>query len=315
MSSAVVATSYGGPSSVAVTEVEVPSPRDGEVTIDVRAAAINPIDYKRFSGLMGADESQLPMRLGYEVSGVVSAVGGDAVGPAGQIRVGDEVIGYSVEGGFASRLNAPAGSVFPKPKALTFEEASGLALSGVTAYHLLEATGVGVGDTVLVHGVSGAVGLSTAQLALDRGAKVIGTASAKRHDDLRAFGIVPVEYGEGLADRVRELAPDGVDVALDTVGTDEAVDVSLELVPDKSRIATVAAFGRAGSAGIQLLGNGPGADPGRDIRDRARLILTDLADSGRYKVVVARVFPFEQAPDALELVATGHAGGKVVLVP
>src|SRR3954447_10239404 len=111
MSSAVVATSYGGPSSVAVTEVEVPSPGDGQVTIDVRAAAINPIDYKRYSGLMGADESQLPMRLGFEVSGVVSAVGSDAVGPAGQIRVGDEVIGYSAEGGFASRLNAPAGSV------------------------------------------------------------------------------------------------------------------------------------------------------------------------------------------------------------
>ncbi|MEJ7702196.1 MAG: zinc-binding dehydrogenase [Geodermatophilaceae bacterium] len=122
-------------------------------------------------------------------------------------------------------------------------------------------------------------------------------------------------YGDGLGNRVREAAPDGVDVALDTVGTDEAVDVSLELVQDKQRIATIAAFVRAAEAGIQLLGNGPGADPGEEIRSRGRVVLTDLAAQGKLDVVVAQTFPLDQATAAHQLVADGHAGGKVVLVP
>ena len=185
----------------------------------------------------------------------------------------------------------------------------------MTAFHLLEATQVGEGDTVLVHGAAGGVGRMTAQLAVGRGATVIGTAAASRHDELRELGIVPVTYGDGLADRVRAAAPDGVDVALDTVGTDEAVDVSLELVADRGRIATVAAFGRAGEAGILLLGNGPGADPGTELRQAARLTLTDLAEKGELDVAVAASFPLSDAASAHRLVGEGHAGGKVVLVP
>ncbi len=315
MTTAVLATAFGGPEVLEVQEVDVPAPRPGQVTVEVRAAGINPIDHKRFSGQMGSDESQLPMALGMEVSGVVTAAGEGASGPAGEISVGDEVIAYPVSGGWAGAVTVPATSVFPKPASLSFEQASGLSLTGVTAYHLLEATGVGLGDTVLVHGVAGGVGLTLAQLAVDRGATVVGTAALGRHDQLRDLGVVPVEYGEGLADRVRSAAPDGVDVALDTVGTDEAVDVSLELVKDKQRIASIAAFGRAGDAGIQLLGNGPGADPGTEIRDHARLVLTALVDRGLLRVVVARAFPLAEASDAVALVAEGHAGGKVVLVP
>ena len=316
MSRAVVAPSYGGPEVLEVVEVEVPAPSAGQVTIEVRAAGINPIDHKIFGGLMGADESQLPRRVGLEVAGVVSAVGeGAAAGPAGPISVGDEVIGYPVTGGYAASLTVPATSVLPKPAALSFEEAAGLSLTGVTAYHLLETTAVAGGDTVLVHGVAGGVGLTLAQLAVDRGATVIGTARPDRHDDLRGYGIVPVAYGEGLADRVRALAPDGVDVALDTVGTDEAVEVSLELVADRHRIATIAAFGRAADDGIQLLGGGPGADPGTEIRARGRLVLVDRVEQGRLRVVVARSFPLERAAEAVALVEGGHAGGKVVLVP
>ena len=152
------------------------------------------------------------------------------------------------------------------------------------------------------------------QLAVGRGATVVGSAAPSRHEMLRGFGVVPVAYGDGLADRVRDAAPGGVDVALDTVGTDEAVDVSLELVADRSRIATIAAFGRAGEEGILLLGNGPGAEPGTEIRNRARLQLTELAAEGGLDVVVAASFPLSQAAAAHRLVKDGHAGGKVVLV-
>ncbi len=315
MTRAVVATAFGGPEALSVVDVDVPDPGAGEVTIEVRAAGVNSFDYKVYSGIMGSDESQLPMRLGLEVSGVVTAVGAEAHGPAGPVAVGDEVIGYSVPGGYAGQVTTRASEVFPKPANLSWEVAAGLSLTGTTAYHLLEATSVDAGDTVLIHAVSGGVGLTAAQLAVERGATVIGTASERRHESLREYGVIPVVYGDGLADRVREAAPGGVDVALDTVGTDEAVDISLELVEDKHRIATVAAFGRAHEAGIQLLGNGPGADPGADIRSRARLVLTDLASEGRLDVVVAKTFPLDQAAEAHRFVADGHAGGKVVLVP
>ncbi len=315
MTKAVVATAFGGPEVLAVVDVDVPAPRDGEVTIDVRAAGVNPFDYKVYSGAFGRRESMLPMRLGMEVSGVVTAVGDDAVGPAGPLAVGDEVIGYPVEGGYAAQLTVPATAVYPKPAVFSWEQAAGLSLTGVTAYHLVQATGVRAGDTVLVHGVSGGVGLAAAQLALDRGATVVGTASRSRLEKLATFGITPVAYGDGLADRLRAARPDGIEVALDTVGTDEAVDVSLELVPDRSRIASIAAFGRATEEGIQLLGNGPGADPGAEIRSRARLVLTELAEQGRLDVVVARTFPLDEVAEAHRLVADGHAGGKVILLP
>lgn len=315
MAVAVLATSYDGPAGLRTTQVDVPAPGPGQVTVAVRAAAVNPFDLKVSAGLMGRDESRLPMRLGAEAAGVVTAVGEGATGPAGVLTVDDEVIAYPVGGAYASSLTVAASSVFPKPAALGFEAASGLCVTGTTAVHLLEATRVGAGDTVLVHGVSGGVGLVVAQLARLRGATVVGTAGAQRHDRLRELGVLPVAYGVGLADRVRALAPEGVDVALDTVGTDEAVEVSLELVEDRHRIASIAAFGRAVADGILLLGGGPGADPGDEVRAAARLTLTGLVDQGLLRVEVARVFPFAEAAAAHTLVGGGHAGGKVVLVP
>jgi NADPH:quinone reductase-like Zn-dependent oxidoreductase len=144
---------------------------------------------------------------------------------------------------------------------------------------------------------------------------VIGTVGGDGAELVRRFGAETVRYGDGLADRVRDVAPAGVDVALDTIGTDEAVDVSLALVADRRRIATIAAFDRAPGAGIQLLGNGPEADPGSEIRSRGRLVLTDLVRRGRLRVEVAATFPLAQAAEAHRLVAGGHAGGKVVLLP
>ncbi|MGW7003336.1 NADP-dependent oxidoreductase [Streptomyces sp. NPDC054933] len=317
MTTVIVATAFGGPEVLSVAKEEVPAPRRGEVTIEVKAIGVNPVDYKLYSGLMGRDPDSLPLRVGQELAGVVTAVGPEAVGPAGPIRVGDEVIGYrrGVPGAYAGEVTWPAEAVVPKPAELSWEEASGLLLCGATALHALAATGVAQGDVVLVHGVSGGTGLAMAQLAALRGALVIGTASPARHESLRRYGIEPVAYGPGLADRIRALAPQGVDAAIDAAGTDEAIDVSLELVADEARIATIAAFQRAAEAGIKRLGAAPGADPGTEIRPNAWSQLVPLAAEGKLDVVIARTFPLEQAAQAHRLVATGHAGGKVVLLP
>jgi NADPH:quinone reductase len=311
MATAIVATAFGGPEVLASVETEVRAPGAHEVTVQVRAAGINPIDYKLYSGAFGADASTLPLRVGLEAAGVVTAAGEGATA-----AVGDEVIVYGsgAAGLYATEVTVPDAAITPKPAALGWEAASGLLLAGVTAAHMLAATEVKDGDTVLVHGVAGSVGLLAAQLAIHRGARVIGTAAPARHETLRGYGIEPVAYGDGLADRVRAVTPDGVSVALDTVGTDEAVDVSLELVADKARIASIVAFGRA-DTGIKLLGGGPGADPGTEIRSAARAELAELAGNGELTVVVAATYPLTEATAATAFVADGHAGGKVVLIP
>lgn len=314
MTTAVVATAFGGPEVLALVHPEPPPPGPGQVSIRVEAAGVNPIDHKLYSGAMGADPSRLPMPLGLEISGEVTGVGPDAVGPGGPVSVGDAVIAYPVTGGYASKVTVPATSVVPKPPRMSWEEAAGLMLTGVTAVHALTTVRVSRGDTVLVHGVAGGVGLTAAQIAVDEGATVVGTAAPPRHEALRGLGVVPLTYGPGLADRVRQVTPGGVDAAIDTVGTDEAVDTSLELVAARDRIVSIAAFARADS-GITLIGGGPGADPGTEIRAAARLQLTRRVDAGTLRVVVAKTFPLAEAAEAHRLVAPGHAGGKVVLLP
>jgi NADPH:quinone reductase-like Zn-dependent oxidoreductase len=314
MPAAVVATAFGGPDVLELVEVASVAPGPGEVRVRVRAAAVNPFDHKRYSGTMGADPSRLPMRLGLEAAGEVLEVGPDAVGPAGPVAVGDAVLVHPVDGGYATELTVPADSVVPKPGRLSWEEACGLLGTGVTAFHALTVVRPGAGDTLVVHGVAGGVGLAVAQLALADGVTVVGTAGAGRHDGLRARGVVPVAYGPGLVDRLRAAAPGGVDAAVDTVGTDEAVDTSLQLVAARDRIVSIAAWGRADS-GITLIGGGPGADPGTQVRRAARLDLVRRAEAGTLTVRVAASFPLTRAADAHRLVAGGHAGGKVVLVP
>ncbi|WP_426561648.1 quinone oxidoreductase family protein [Angustibacter sp. McL0619] len=311
---AVVATAYGGPEVLELVEVDIPDPGPGQVVVDVRAAGTNPADVKSYAGVWGKDPAALPLRLGYEVSGVVSAVGPDAEGPLGAIAVGDEVAVFRIAGGYAERVLVPASAVLPKPAALSWSQAAGLLLTGGTATHTVVATGVRAGETVLVHGGTGGVGLMAVQLAVDEGATVVATASPGGHDLLRDLGAVPVRYGDGLADRVRALAPGGVDAAIDTVGTDEAVDVSLELVADPQRIATIAAFGRAASAGIKLLGGGPGADPGENIRMPARSRLLEQAGTGRLRVLVADEFALADVAAAHRTLMGSHAPGKIVLV-
>ena len=314
MATKVVATAYGGPEVLSVVEADVPAPEAGQVVVEVRAAGINPIDYKIIGGMMGADPARLPLPVGLEVAGVVVAVGPDADGPGGPLSVGHEVIAFSVEGGYADTVVAAAATTVPKPAAVPWPEAAGALLTGGTAVHALQVVGVKAGETLLVHGGAGSVGQLVVQLATQAGVTVVATAAERNHEQLRGFGAVPVTYGSGLLDRVREVAPDGVDAAIDTVGTDEAVDTSLELVADRARIVSIAAFGRA-DTGIALIGGGPGADPGTEIRANAwRTLLPAVAD-GTVTVTIARTYPLAEAAQALQFVRDGHAGGKVVLLP
>lgn len=309
----VVAIAYGGPEVLELTEDDPGAPGPGEVLLAVRAAGINPIDWKLYSGMMGDDPGNLPLRLGFEAAGVVEAVGDGAQGPAGPLAVGDEVIAFQISGAYAERLVVDAGACVPKPQPMSWEQAGGLMLTGATAIHTLTATGVGDGDTVLLHGAAGGVGLMVVQIAVARGARVIGTASESRHEAVRAAGGEPVVYGDGLLDRVRALAPEGVDVAIDAVGSDEAVDTSLALVADRDRIASIAAFARAPQEGFKLLG-GAGPDAGDDIRAAARLELTELVTRGAL-TVTATGFPLDQVAEAHRVGIAGRAEGKLVLVP
>jgi NADPH:quinone reductase-like Zn-dependent oxidoreductase len=311
MSAVVVATGFGGPEVLSLIDGPTPEPGPNEVRLAVRAAGVNPIDHKTYSGLFGTDPSTLPKRLGAEAAGVVTALGADV----STVAVGDEVIAYPASGAYAAELVVPLASVVPKPTTMSWDEAGGLLVTGVTAVHTLEAIGLGAGEVVLVHGASGGVGLLSVQLAAGRGATVIATASPSKHELLRELGAIPVAYGPGLADRVRAAAPSGVDAAADLVGTDEAVDVSLELVADRQRIVTIAAFGRAADVGIKLLGGGPGADPGTEIRAAARTKLTKAVAEGELRVIVANSYPLTQVADAHRESIAGHTTGKIVLIP
>src|SRR6202044_1394578 len=206
---AVVAAAYGGPEVLSVVEAKVPPPGPGEVTIEGRAAGVNPSDYKIYSGALGRSADNLPMRLGLEIAGVITEVGPDASGPAGPLSVGDEVIAYPTEGGYATAVTVPANAVVPKPAELSWEQASGLLLVGATAVHAVDAAKLRAGDTVLVHAGSGAVGLLTVQLSLAAGATVVATASERNQALLRELGAVALTYGPGLLGRVRQAVPSG----------------------------------------------------------------------------------------------------------
>jgi len=312
-SRAVVATAYGGPEVLRLVDLPPGDPGPGQVLVEVRAAGVNPTDWKGYAGVYGKDPANLPMRLGYEVSGVVSAVG-----PSVRwLSPGDEVIAWRVRGGYADRIIVSEQVTVRRPAALDWAAASGLLLAGTTAVHTLSATGTHDGDVVLVHGGSGGVGRMVVQLAVLRGAQVIATASTWHHDDLRDLGATPVAYGEGLLDRVHEAARQAgpVTVAVDAVGTDEALDTSVALVQDRDRIATIAGFARAGELGIKALGGGPGADPGTAVREAARAQLAELAADGALDVRVARTYPLSDVAQAHRDGQAGHSAGKLVLLP
>ena len=308
-----IATDFGTElDNLELVEADVPAPGPGEVTIEVRAVGVNPADRKHLAAGPDPDRGRLPLPIGYEVAGVLSAVGPDTEIGSGGGAVGDEVIAYRVSGGYATALTVPATAVFAKPTALDFPAAANLLLVGTTAAELLDVTAVREGETLLLHAASGAVGVSVLQQARLLGVRVIGTAGDAGADVVRRYGGEPVPYGPGLEDRVRELAPEGVHAAVDAVGTDEAIDTSLALVaPD--RFVTIAAFERAERDGLQIIsGKFPASQAFRD-RNRARVI--ELAASGQLEVPVARTFPFREAVAALQFLRGGHPGGKLALLP
>lgn len=306
-----IATGWGTPDAWEFVPYDVPAPQRGEVTIRVRAAGVNPADYKHVA--VERPGVSLPTPIGYEVSGVVTAIGPDTVIGSGPVSVGDEVLAFRLQGGYATELTVAADTVFAKPANLSFEAAANLLLAGSTASEMLHVTGVSAGETIVLHGASGAVGVSVLQQASLIGARVIGTASPSNFDRVSHFGGIPVAYGPGLVERVRDAAATPIAAALDSVGTDEAVDASLQLVADRSRIVTIAAAGRAGEERIKAIG---GAMPASAAyRDRVRGHLIDLAGSGSLEVPVARTFPLAEAPAALRFLAEGHPGGKIALLP
>jgi NADPH:quinone reductase len=306
-----VATDFGSPDVLREIEVEVTAPRPGEVTITVRAAGMNPADYKEFAS--GVDRSVLPLSIGFEVAGVISAIGPGTDIASGGGKIGDEVLAFQIAGGYTSAITVSAKDVFAKSGNVSFAEAANLLLVGTTAADMLDVARVSEGDTIVLHGASGAVGVSALQQARLIGAHVIGTASEKNFGTITRFGGTPVQYGPGLEDRIREIAPGGVVAALDTAGTDEAIDVSLALVEDRARIVSIVAFGRAQQEGYQAIS---GFIPARAaFRDSARARLIGLATEGKLVVPVAQTFPLAQAKSALDLLMSRHPGGKLALLP
>jgi NADPH:quinone reductase-like Zn-dependent oxidoreductase len=305
-----VATPAGAPTEIAAQEVDLLPPGEGQVQVQVRAAGINPADLAVLAPGRRGDQAQ---PIGYEGAGVVTAVGAGASTEQRPVVVGDEVIVYLAPGAYASHLDVPAVDVFPKPAGMSFPAAANLFLVGLTAAEMLEVTRVTRGDTIVVHGASGATGVSVLQQARLIGARVIGTASEGNFDLLRGFGAEPVAYGPGLEERLRELAPGGVDAALDCVGTDEALVVSSALTAHRSRIVSIANSTRSAELGIRYI---VGSDPASyAYRNSQRQRILDLAAQGKLDVPVARTFPLTEAQQALELLRTGHPGGKLALIP
>ncbi|MGW1203952.1 NADP-dependent oxidoreductase [Streptomyces cyaneofuscatus] len=303
------AISYSAYGSADVLEYgERPDPKVGpdSVLVKVRAAAVNPVDWKAREGyLQGGLDAVFPVIPGWDVSGVVVQPG-IAVDEFG---VGDEVIGYVREdflsrGTFAEYVAAPVRTLARKPLSLSFEEAAGLPLAGLTAYQVLHRTlKIRDGDTVLVHAAAGGVGSLAVQIARHTGCRVVGTASARNHDHVRSLGAEPVEYGEGLADRLRELVPEGFDAAFDTVGG-EALRVSAETLAEGGRLASIA-DNEVFSYGGRYAFVRP------DAADLAQL--AELAERGIVTVHVDRVFPLEQAAEAYRLNQEGRTRGKIVV--
>lgn len=310
-----IATHWGAPEAWQLVEHTAAAPGQGEVTIRVQAAGVNPADAKHVAAPRAGAE--LPLPIGYEVSGTITAIGEDTRIVTGPVAIGDEVVAFRVQGGYAQEITVSAQKVLRKPASLSHPQAANLLLAGTTAAEMLDVVGAAPGETVLLHGASGAVGVSVLQQAALRGIRVIGTARPARFAEVRRFGGIPVAYGDGLAQRVADamasLGAPHIDAALDAVGTDEAVDVSLALVPERARVVTIAAFEAAERYGFRAIA---GSLPqSARFRDSVRVSLVELAEQGRLEVPLAAEYALDQAPEALRFLAQGHPGGKIALIP
>ncbi|MEV6961591.1 NADP-dependent oxidoreductase [Streptomyces sp. NPDC051207] len=297
---------YGGPDVLEYGDVRDPRVGPDSVLVKVRAAAVNPVDWKCREGHLDALlEPVFPVVPGWDVSGVVVQPGL----AVSEYAVGDEVMGYVREdflsrGTFAEYVAAPLRTLARKPRTLSFEEAAGLPLAGLTAYQtLVKVLQVKRGETVLVHAAAGGVGSVAVQLARHLGARVIGTASERNHDFVRSLGGEPVAYGDGLGERVRGLAPEGVDAVLDTVGGD-TTKVSANLLAPEGRLTSIADPDVVDYGGRYYFVR---PDPEDLLR------LSELAEQGVVGVHVSETFPLARAADAHRLSQEGRTRGKIVV--
>jgi NADPH:quinone reductase-like Zn-dependent oxidoreductase len=289
---------FGGPEVLEIVDLPDPHPGPGQVRIAVRAAGVNPSDWKKREGLM---DPELPQTLGYEAAGVVDELGAGVA----DVAVGDRVFGFSGQGAAQAEL-AVLSSYAPIPPSLDFAGAAALPAAVETATRALDQLSVGSGSTLLVNGASGSVGSAAVQLAVGRGARVIGIASPANHSYLRSLGAEPVAYGEGLVERVHALAPDGVDLALDVAGSGVLPEL-IELAGGPEHVVTIADFAGAQQHGVRF----SRGDTGRALHALADI--GDLIESGRFSLPVAQTFPLAEIAAAHRLSQDGHVPGKIVL--
>jgi NADPH:quinone reductase-like Zn-dependent oxidoreductase len=293
---------FGGPEVLEIVDLPAPRPGPGQVRIVVRAAGVNPSDWKKRKGLM---DPELPQTLGYEAAGVVDELGEGVA----DVAVGDRVFGFSTEGAAQAEL-VVLSHYAPIPPSLDFPGAAALPAAIETATRALDQLGVGRGaggGTLLINGASGGVGRAAVQLAVVRGARVIGTASPANHDYLRSLGAEAVAYGEGLLERVRALAPDGVDLALDVAGSGVLPEL-IELAGGPEHVVTIADFAGAQEHGVRF----SSGDAGRAVHVLAKI--GELIESGRVSLPVAQTFPLAEVAQAHRVSEDGQVRGKLVLL-
>lgn len=301
MSRIYVFTEYGGPEVEELRERPVPDPGPGQLLVEVRAAGVNPSDIKLREGAFGRTHT-LPRTLGFEVSGVVTAVGPEVQG----YEVGDTVLGPVApgEGGFADHALLRAKDAVAKPEDVTFEVAATIPVAGTTAYDLTHQIELEEGQTMLVLGAGGGVGHMAAEIGRVHKFRVIGIASEAKRDIVEATGATWVASGDGAADAVRELAPEGVDLIVDLVGGQPLRDIAA-LATSPDRIVSAADENTA----TELGGSGRANDP------QALEKIADVVGYGVINPEIARTFPLDRAGEALAAVAQGHSRGKTVIVP
>lgn len=303
MPQAYVYTRHGGPETEAFADIDRPVPGPGELLIAVRAAGVNPVDWKLRGGFRrpGEGEARFPAVLGSEAAGVVEETGAGVTG----FSAGDEVFGNAPHGAFAEYALLAASATAHKPAALSFTDAATLPVAAATALDGVRQLDLPEGAILLVTGAGGGVGVAALQIARAWGLRVVGVASAAKKDLVESLGAVHVPSGPGLADRVRAAAPEGVDGVYDLVGG-EVLAEAAELLADRTRLITAGAPPQT----VAALGGA------RVERARTAAVLDEVAElvvAGELDPRVSRTFPLDRADEALRAVEDGHAVGKIVI--
>ncbi|HEX3688780.1 MAG TPA: NADP-dependent oxidoreductase [Solirubrobacteraceae bacterium] len=297
---------YGGIDVLKVVDVEDPVPGPGQLLVRVKAAGINPGEAKIRQGMLREQwPATFPSGQGSDLAGVVDAVG-DGVEA---FQAGDEVIGFTDDRASQAELVViDAENATRRPAGVPWEVAGALFVVGATAWAAVRAVNLSEDDTVVVSGAAGGVGSLAIQLARRTGATVIGLASEHNHEWLRGHGAVPVTYGDGVADRVRAAAPEGIDAFIDTVGA-PYVDLALELGVTPDRIDTIADFAAVAKHGVKAEGNAAGASADTLAQ------LAALIEQGAVELPIAASYPLDQVREAFAELERAHTHGKIVLTP